>query len=248
MAQSTMREFSLDVAHHTWPHSRMHGHTLYGEVAMSGPPDPRYGWTHDLAAVAAAMDEVVGQLHGRCLNDVPGLGVPTLENTAAWLLGRFSERIGGVERLRLWRGADGARESCVLLAADAAARAAAVTLAPLPDPEAPETDSAAWDRACAAVDRHAPAAAADAALAFMARARSRGASAPSETAADASGVSLTWERGGRSAAVLADCGGRIVGRIPRDGAADGRDVLAWVAEEFRLGGAGRAGIGPSPRD
>ena len=58
---------------------RMHGHSFYAEVTLRGEPDPDKGWVRDFTEVNAALGEIRGELDHQLLNDIAGLGTPTLE-------------------------------------------------------------------------------------------------------------------------------------------------------------------------
>ncbi len=78
------QEFGFDAAHYLGQgapdNSRLHGHSFYAEVTLRGEPDPRTGWLRDLGEVKAALEGVRSALDHRLLNEVEGLGNPTLEN------------------------------------------------------------------------------------------------------------------------------------------------------------------------
>lgn len=68
---------------------RLHGHTYVVEVICSGIPDPTTQWLCDYADIAAAWEPVWKEIDHRCLNDIPGLGNPTTEVLAPWILGKL---------------------------------------------------------------------------------------------------------------------------------------------------------------
>lgn len=68
--------------------ARLHGHTYAVEVVCDGEPDDR-GFVMDYAELAAAWRPIHGALDHRLLNEVPGLGNPTTEALAPWILERF---------------------------------------------------------------------------------------------------------------------------------------------------------------
>jgi len=93
---------------------RVHGHTYWCEVALSGQPDANSGMVSDLGHLRAYLAEVRAQLDHHHLNEVPGLGVPTLENLCAFVWRRVCERFDNVVRVRIWR--DGVGDGCTLTA------------------------------------------------------------------------------------------------------------------------------------
>ncbi|RZL53396.1 MAG: 6-carboxytetrahydropterin synthase [Variovorax sp.] len=58
---------------------RIHGHTYHAEVSVSGVPDAATGMVIDLGILRRHLDDVRERLDHHLLDEVPGLGVPTLE-------------------------------------------------------------------------------------------------------------------------------------------------------------------------
>lgn len=82
-----------------------HRHEYALEVTVGGEPDPRTGFVVDLPALDALLDDVVGPLRARSLNEaVPafrdGRTLPSTENLAAWFWKELEGRISGTARLR----------------------------------------------------------------------------------------------------------------------------------------------------
>ncbi len=112
------KEFSFEAAHAIPtgvpgdPASRIHGHSFRVRITVAGEPGPETGVVVDFRDLAEAMEGVRLALDHRFLNeDVPGLGVPTLENLAAWIWGRLEERITGLSEVHIWRPA--CHEGCI---------------------------------------------------------------------------------------------------------------------------------------
>ncbi len=112
MMVETFVEFTFEAAHKLPPYSDLHGHSFKVAVYLQGEPDPVYGWSHNLYEVETAIGEVKHQLDHKYLNDVEGLEVPSIENTARWILARLESRLPGVDRVVLSRGREGAAEGC----------------------------------------------------------------------------------------------------------------------------------------
>ncbi|MEM7136240.1 MAG: 6-carboxytetrahydropterin synthase QueD [Myxococcota bacterium] len=64
---------------------RLHGHSYYVHVHVSGPLHPELEWVVDFADVSAAFDPIWRQLDHRYLNEIEGLENPTSENIAKWI-------------------------------------------------------------------------------------------------------------------------------------------------------------------
>ena len=92
---------------------RVHGHTYHAEVFLSGPRDPATGMVLDLGLLRQGLAVVREQLDHHMLDDVPGLGTPTLENLCLFIAQALPADLrASVSRVRVWREALG--DSCVL--------------------------------------------------------------------------------------------------------------------------------------
>ena len=92
---------------------RIHGHTYQAEVSVRGPLDPATGMVIDLGLLRERLQAVRAQLDHHLLDDVPGLGIPTLENLCLFIAQALpAELRPRVSRVRVWREALG--DSCAL--------------------------------------------------------------------------------------------------------------------------------------
>jgi 6-pyruvoyltetrahydropterin/6-carboxytetrahydropterin synthase len=91
---------------------RVHGHTYQVEVTISGAPDPQTGMILDLGILRARLAQVKLQLDHHLLDEVEGLGIPTLENLCAYLMRELSSLPAPVHSVAVWR--DGIGDKCVL--------------------------------------------------------------------------------------------------------------------------------------
>lgn len=113
------QEFYFEAAHtlsrslEAEPSLRIHGHTYHADVTIRGEPDPQTGMIVDLAVLRAHIEAVRQMLDHRLLNDVPGLGPPTLENLVRFIGARLREMEPRVSAVRVYRRASG--DSCRLL-------------------------------------------------------------------------------------------------------------------------------------
>ena len=110
------QQFSFDAAHYLEAapsdnNRRLHGHSFYAEVTLKGEPDPVKGWLRDFSEVHSALEAVRGKLDHQLLNDIDGLGPPTLENLARFIFREAKLRIPEVCRVKLTRPSVG--QSCV---------------------------------------------------------------------------------------------------------------------------------------
>lgn len=101
------QEFGFDAAHYLGQgapeNSRLHGHSFYCEVTLRGAPDPARGWLRDLGEVKAALDDIRAMLDHRLLNEIEGLGNPTLENLSRFIFDKAKKTLPEVARVKLRR-------------------------------------------------------------------------------------------------------------------------------------------------
>ena len=92
---------------------RVHGHTYHAEVFLTGPRDPATGMVLDLGLLRQGLAVVREQLDHHMLDDVTGLGTPTLENLCLFIAKALPADLrASVSRVRVWREALG--DSCAL--------------------------------------------------------------------------------------------------------------------------------------
>ena len=89
----------------------MHGHSFYAEVTLRGEPDAASGILRDLGEVDRVLKTIRESLDHRLLNDVEGLGTPTLENLAKFIFLRAKLALPEVARVKLRRPSYG--QTCV---------------------------------------------------------------------------------------------------------------------------------------
>jgi 6-pyruvoyltetrahydropterin/6-carboxytetrahydropterin synthase len=106
--------FSFDAAHHlsagAAENRRLHGHSFYVEVTLRGEPDAASGFLRDFGEVDAGLKAVRELLDHRLLNEVEGLGNPTLENLARFIFVQAKDRLPQVRRVKISRPSYG--QSC----------------------------------------------------------------------------------------------------------------------------------------
>ena len=107
------QQFGFDAAHRldesAAENRRMHGHSFYVEVTLRGEPDAA-GFLRDFGDVDAALKSVRELLDHRLLNEVEGLGPPTLENLARFIYARAKVKLPEVARVKIARPSYG--QSC----------------------------------------------------------------------------------------------------------------------------------------
>lgn len=90
---------------------RIHGHTYHAEVCIAGTPDSRTGMVADLGIVQKAIAALRPTLDHRLLDDVPGLGAPTLENLCVFIWSQLAPVIPNISCVIVERRASG--DKCV---------------------------------------------------------------------------------------------------------------------------------------
>ncbi|MDB5869211.1 MAG: hypothetical protein JWP96_1543 [Polaromonas sp.] len=107
---------TLDRAIETASSKRIHGHTYNAEVFLTGQPDPRTGMVIDLGLVRREVELLRELLDHHLLDEVEGLGPPTLENLCQFIFRKLAPRLPALTSVRVWRASigDGCRVSKTL--------------------------------------------------------------------------------------------------------------------------------------
>ena len=109
------QKFFFDAAHRllreieTEGSRRIHGHTYHAEVAVRGEPNPTTGMVMDLGLIRLEVEKVRALLDHHFLDEVQGLGIPTLENLCAFIANAMRGFGLPVTRVSVWREALGDR-------------------------------------------------------------------------------------------------------------------------------------------
>ncbi|MEO0454333.1 MAG: 6-carboxytetrahydropterin synthase [Verrucomicrobiota bacterium] len=102
------RKFTFDSAQAltTFPEGhkcrQMHGHTFILHVSVKGEVNRETGIVFDHAEIADKVKPLVNYLDHKCLNDLPGLEVPSLENMLAWFWDKLIADLPGLYELQLF--------------------------------------------------------------------------------------------------------------------------------------------------
>lgn len=86
---------------------RIHGHTYLAEVSVSGTPDPVTGMLLDLGQFRKHLEAVRERLDHHLLDDVEGLGAPTLENLCRFIAGNLKEALPNLSAVEVGREPSG---------------------------------------------------------------------------------------------------------------------------------------------
>lgn len=84
---------------------RIHGHTYTAEVMVAGERQPETGMVVDLAILREAIAAVRSQLDHHFLDEVAGLGAPTLENLCVFIHSEIIKTIPQVSGVAVSRAA-----------------------------------------------------------------------------------------------------------------------------------------------
>jgi 6-pyruvoyltetrahydropterin/6-carboxytetrahydropterin synthase len=93
---------------------RIHGHTYHAELSVMGDPDRQTGMVVDLGRLRELVARVRERLDHHLLDEVEGLGPPTLENLCAYLWTAFAAE--GITPSRIVVRREGMGDSCTLSA------------------------------------------------------------------------------------------------------------------------------------
>jgi 6-pyruvoyltetrahydropterin/6-carboxytetrahydropterin synthase len=93
---------------------RIHGHTYWAEVSVSGSPDPQTGMVMDLGFLRERIVTLREKLDHHHLNQIEGLGIPTIENLCDFIARDLSDLPVPLSRVVIWRDSVGDRCELVL--------------------------------------------------------------------------------------------------------------------------------------
>jgi 6-pyruvoyltetrahydropterin/6-carboxytetrahydropterin synthase len=91
---------------------RIHGHTYEAEIALYGSPDKDSGMVVDLALLKKEIERIRYMLDHRFLDEVEGLGPPTLENLALFIKNEVTKNFGNLASILVERRVSG--DKCIL--------------------------------------------------------------------------------------------------------------------------------------
>ena len=101
--------FFFDAAHtldrliETAGSKRIHSHTYNAEVFLTGRPDPGTGMVMDLGLVRREVALLRERLDHHLLDEVDGLGPPTLENLCQFIFSNLLPALPALTSVRVWR-------------------------------------------------------------------------------------------------------------------------------------------------
>ncbi len=107
MVMEIYKEFTFEAAHllpfvppgHKC--ARLHGHSFYIRIVVSGEVQADTGWVMDFSDIKTQFDPIYQQLDHYYLNDIEGLENPTSENLARWIWARLKPNLPQLHRIEL---------------------------------------------------------------------------------------------------------------------------------------------------
>lgn len=88
---------------------RIHGHTYLAEVAVRGAVDTKTGMVMDIGLIRQEVAKVRELLDHHYLDEVPNLGIPTLENLCIYIEKAMRNNGLHLSRVSVWRESLGDR-------------------------------------------------------------------------------------------------------------------------------------------
>ena len=88
---------------------RIHGHTYHAEISVAGTPDSKTGMIADLGVLQQAIATLRLKLDHHLLDEVPGMGPPTLENLCLFIWRELAPAVPGLACVIVERQASGNR-------------------------------------------------------------------------------------------------------------------------------------------
>ena len=111
------QRFFFDAAHtlrreiESGSSARIHGHTYHAKVTVAGDPDAN-GMVVDLGFLRRDLETVRAALDHQLLDEVQGLGAPTLENLCSYIVSRILPDFPSLSSVHVWRESVG--DACLL--------------------------------------------------------------------------------------------------------------------------------------
>ena len=104
------RQFTFEAAHSvTLPdgtsegYKRLHGHSFVATLSIRGKKTEIDNWIMDFGSLDPVIDKVKDKLDHAYLNELPGLGVPTMENMCAYIFDLVKADVPGLSAVELSR-------------------------------------------------------------------------------------------------------------------------------------------------
>ncbi|MFG1490976.1 6-carboxytetrahydropterin synthase QueD [Oceanospirillum sp. HFRX-1_2] len=80
---------------------RLHGHSFFIRLVVSGEVDPHTGWIIDFGDIKKAFKPIYDRLDHYYLNDIAGLENPTSENLAKWVWKELKPLLPQLSRIEI---------------------------------------------------------------------------------------------------------------------------------------------------
>jgi 6-pyruvoyltetrahydropterin/6-carboxytetrahydropterin synthase len=118
MIYEISQRFHFDAAHtlkrdiESAGSARIHGHTYDAEVSVVGTRDERTGMVVDLGHLKIDIERVRQKLDHHFLDEIAGLGIPTLENLCAFVASELRVNYPNLSQVSVMRKSAG--DKCIL--------------------------------------------------------------------------------------------------------------------------------------
>ena len=81
--------------------ARMHGHSYRVDLLVAGDVTSDVGWLIDYGDIKRLFEPLYGQLDHHCLNEVEGMGEPTVNGLRRWIFDRLKPELPGLEDVKV---------------------------------------------------------------------------------------------------------------------------------------------------
>lgn len=115
MKYELSQEFYFDAAHQLLTevdadqNAIIHGHTYHAEIYLTGQISADTGMVVDIGIIKNHTENIKKLLDHKFLNQVPKLGIPTMENLCLFINQIFNENGITLSKVSVWRKAAGNR-------------------------------------------------------------------------------------------------------------------------------------------
>ena len=118
MKYELSQKFYFDAAHQlktevdAESNAVIHGHTYYAEIYLHGELNEETGMVMDMGIIKTHTENLRKILDHKFLNNVPNLGIPTMENLTKFINAFFNSNGIKLAKVSVWR--KGAGNRCTL--------------------------------------------------------------------------------------------------------------------------------------
>ncbi|GEM_PF-51949 len=85
------------------PYRNIHGHSFCLEATIAGSLDDGQDWVEDFSVFTDKLNEIAKMLDHKLLNEIEGLGVPSLERLCVWVANQLLVDFQGLQSVVMSR-------------------------------------------------------------------------------------------------------------------------------------------------